>query len=230
MIIFDGNAVGGLTITPNRVIVDAGNARVQVDLNLDLRATAGAKPAIHVSVLRELTEGDKAFLSQQPAVVRAGTSLRRLRDSHHKVAKLLADGLSYAEVSMMTSYSLSRVYVLATDPMFRELISFYRENKDKEYTDFHATMASFATDAVQELHQRLDEDPDKMSNEFLADVVKTLADRTGHAPVSKSVNINVHQNLADRLSRARQRVASLPGTVEEATVVEYLPPVKESVV
>jgi hypothetical protein len=196
-----------------------------MDLNLDIRSPVG-RGAITVSVLRELTEGDKAFLAQQPTAARTGTQLRRLRDSHHKIAKLIADGLDPAEVSQISGYSLSRVYVLSNDPTFRELVSFYRENKDKEYTDFHARMASFATDAVQELHARLDEEPDKMTNEFLADIVKTLADRTGHAPVSKSINVDVKTNLADRLSRARQRVASLTpvGLVEEATVVEYLPP------
>ena len=198
-----------------------------MDLNLDIRSSAGKGP-VTVTVLREMTSGDKAFLGQQPAIVRAGTTLRRLRDSHHKLAKLLADGLEPAEVSMTTGYSLSRVYVLCTDPTFKELISFYRENKNKEYTDFHARMASFANDAVQELHARLEEDPDKMTNEFLADIVTTLADRTGHAPITKSINTNVNVNLADRLSRARQRVASIQRDVEEATVVEYLPPPRES--
>lgn len=196
-----------------------------MNLNLDIRSPIPGKSAVVVSVLRELTDGDKAFLAKQPTAARNGTQLRRLRDSHHKIAKLLADGLDPAEVSQISGYSLSRVYVLSNDPTFRELVSFYRENKDKEYSDFHARMASFATDAVQELHARLDEEPDKMTNEFLAEIVKTLADRTGHAPVSKSVNIDVRTNLADRLSRARQRVASL-SDVEEATVVEYLPPAK----
>lgn len=197
-----------------------------VDLNLDIRSTPNHKGAVIVTFLRELTEGDKAFLSRQPVAARNGTQLRKLRDSHHKIAKLLADGLDPAEVSMISGYSMNRIYVLGNDPTFKELVSFYRENKDKEYTDFHQRMASFATDAVQELHARLDEEPDKMTNEFLADIVKTLADRTGHAPVSKSINVDVKANLADRLSRARQRVASYTEgqTVEEATVVEYLPP------
>lgn len=201
-----------------------------MDLNLDIRSPGAGKSPVTVSVLRDLTEGDKAFLAQQPTAARNGTQLRRLRDSHHKIAKLLADGLDPAEVSQISGYSLSRVYVLANDPTFRELVSFYRENKDKEYSDFHARMASFATDAVQELHARLDEEPEKMTNEFLADMVKTLADRTGHAPVSKSINVDVKANLADRLSRARQRVASLPPQgVEEAIVVEHLPLQKEPV-
>lgn len=202
-----------------------------MDLNLDIRTPGRNHSAVVVTVLRELTEGDKAFLARQPTAARNGTQLRRLRDSHHKIAKLLADGLEPAEVSQISGYSLSRVYVLSNDPTFRELVSFYRDNKDKEYSDFHARMASFATDAVQELHARLDEEPDKMTNEFLADIVKSLADRTGHAPVSKNISVNVNSNLADRLSRARQRVAALPGrdAVEEATVVEYLPPQRESV-
>lgn len=199
-----------------------------MDLNLDIRV-AGKAPVL-VSVVRELNSADKALLAQQPAMVKTGSVLRRLRDSHHKLARLLADGLDPAEVSMISGYSLSRVYVLATDPTFKELISFYRENKTAEYTDFHARMASFATDAVQELHSRLDDDPDKFTNEFLHDLVKTLADRTGHAPVSKSVNVNVKTDLADRLSRARQRVAALPSReagVEDVTVIEHMTVARE---
>jgi len=182
-----------------------------VDLTIDLRPTT-AKAPVMMEVVRGLNEADKALLAQQPTAVRNGTQLRRIRDSHHKLAKLLADGLSPAEVSMMTGYSPNRVYVLSNDPTFRELISFYRENKVEEYKDFHARMAAFGTDALQELHQRLDESPDQMDSEFLMGVVKTMADRTGHAPVSKSVNVNVNANLADRLTRARQRAEA----VEEA--------------
>lgn len=181
-----------------------------MDLNLDIVRRASVAPVV-TEVVRELREADKVLLGQQPVAARNGTALRRLRESHHKVAKLLADGLEPAEVALISGYSLSRVYVLGNDPSFRELVSFYRDNKDKEYTDFHARLASLATDATQELHARLDEEPDKMSNEFLADLVKTLADRTGHAPVSKSVTTNVNLNLADRLARGRQRVAEFTG-------------------
>lgn len=186
-----------------------------MDLSLDIRTLPGRAAPVTVELVRDLRDADKALLAMQPTAVRNGTGLRRLRDSHHKVAKALADGCEPAEVSMLTGYSLSRVYVLGNDPAFKELVSFYRENKDKEYTDFHGRLASLATDATAELHARLDEEPDKMSNEFLADLVKTLADRTGHAPVSKSVNTNVNINLADRLARGRQRAAEFSGQAED---------------
>lgn len=195
-----------------------------MDLNLDIVSKATASPVV-TEVVRELRDADLVLLGQQPVAARNGTALRRLRQSHHKVARLLADGLEPAEVALVSGYSLSRVYVLSTDPSFKELVSFYKENKDKEYEDFHARLAMLATDATQELHARLDEEPDKMSNEFLADLVKTLADRTGHAPVSKSVTTNVNVHLADRLARGRQRAAEFTG---QAVDLVALPGPKES--
>lgn len=175
-----------------------------MDIDLNVQFSNTRTPVI-TEVVRELREADKALLAQQPVAVRNGTQLRRIRDSHHKLARLLADDLSVTEVSLITGYSPNRIYVLSNDPTFRELISHYRENKEQEYSDFHERMAAFGTDALQELHQRLDENPEKMDDKFLMKVVETLADRTGHAPVSKSVSVNVNANLADRLTRARQR-------------------------
>lgn len=170
-----------------------------------------------VSVARPLGPADMALLRNQPAIVQAGTSIKRLRDSHHRIARLLAEGHRPSEVSRITGYSLSRVYVLNTDPMFKELVSHYQEVAGEEFRDMQERMANLGQDAVQELHFRLEEDPDKMSNEFLADLVKTIADRTGHAPVSKSVSISGGMDLADRLAKADARVASrLPPPAEKA--------------
>lgn len=201
-----------------------------MDLDLDIRSGNGADPIV-VSVSRELTEADKILLESQPVAVRNGTTLRRLRDSHHRIAKLLADGLRPGEVSQITGYSLSRISVLQADPAMQELIAFYTENKIKEYSDFHARMADLGMDALQELHARLDEDPDKMDNDFLRGLVKDLADRTGHAPVSKNVNINAHVNLADRLTRARQRADAVEnqGSLAPGEVELLPPPHRESV-
>ena len=190
-----------------------------MDIDLDVVRRVAAAPVV-TEVVRELRDADLVLLGQQPVAARNGTSLRRLRESHHKVARLLADGLEPAEVAMTSGYSLSRVYVLSNDPSFRELVSFYRDNKNKEYSDFHSRLAMLATDATQELHARLDEEPEKMSNEFLADLVKTLADRTGHAPISKTVSTNVNINLADRLARGRQRAAEFTGQVVDLVALE----------
>lgn len=192
-------------------------------MDLQLQTRSATPEPVRVEVVREIREADLALLGQQPTAVRNGTTLRRLRDSHHQVAKLAADGLKPAEISALTGYTLSRVYVFLSDPAFKELISFYRENKEKEYTDFHGRMAQFGMDVLQELHQRLDEDPDKFDNDFLRGLVKDMADRTGFAPVAKSVNVNVSAGLADRLSRARQR-ADAAGNQGSDRVVAALPP------
>jgi hypothetical protein len=165
---------------------------------------------VTTEVVRELTGADIALLLAQPVSVRNGTQLKRLRDSHHRIAQLIADGVPPVEVARITGYSLSRIYVLLSDPAFKELVSHYREDKSREYVDFHARMAQVGLDYLMEMNHRLEEEPDKIPLNFLREVVKDLADRTGHAPISKSVNVNVHTHNAERLARARARVAALP--------------------
>jgi hypothetical protein len=171
---------------------------------------------IATEIIRSINEADVALLRAQPVSVRMGTALRRLRDSHHRIAQLAADGVKPAEIARQLGYSLSRIYVLLSDPAFKELISHYREDKAREYLEFHAMASMVGLDALQEIHMRMEEDPDKIPLNFLREVVKDLADRTGHAPVSRSVSVNVHQHNAERLGRARARLSMLDHQVVES--------------
>jgi hypothetical protein len=178
------------------------------DVDILLRGEIGDLTPIMTEVARPLNGADLALLRAQPVSVRMGTTLKRLRDSHHRMAMLTADGETPANIARILGYSLSRVYVIQSDPAFRELVSHYREDKGREYVGFHAVAAQTTIDCLQEINHRLDEEPDKIPLNFLKDFVKDMADRTGHAPVAKSVNVNVNANLAERLNRARARVDS----------------------
>jgi hypothetical protein len=182
-----------------------------MDLDLFLREDRhGDVAPVVTSVVRELNEADLALLRSQPVSVRNGTTLRRLRASHHRIAQLAADGVSPTEISRVTGYSLSRIYVLLSDPAFKETVSYYQEDKDRAYVDFHDYASQVGLDYLNEMHQRIEEEPEKIPLGVLREVWKDIADRTGHAPVSKSVNVNVNAQNAERLSRARARAASLP--------------------
>ena len=60
--------------------------------------------------VRELAEGERG--------VNVAPMLKRLRDSHHAVARLLAHGLTPFQVSLQTGYSPSRISTLQADPNF----------------------------------------------------------------------------------------------------------------
>lgn len=159
-----------------------------------------------MEVVRELDEADVEMLlaaRDRGNVLPSAEPIKRLRETHHALAKAIADGLSQTDAAIRTGYSISRVSILMGDPTFQELVEHYRENRALAYRDMHQAMADLGLDALQELHARLEETPEELSNQLLHDIAKTFADRTGYAPVAKSVNVNV--DIAGRLAAARKR-------------------------
>jgi hypothetical protein len=171
---------------------------------------------------RELTPADLALLETERGI--KAPTIKSLRDSHHMLARALAAGMKGCEASVVTGYTESRISLLRQDPTFQELLAHYRDNLDQVYADLHARMATMALDVQAELQERLAENPESMSNEFLADTLKLLADRTGHGPKSTTVNVNL--DLSARLQAARRRVAETPPTIEGTAVrvAESAPP------
>lgn len=153
--------------------------------------------------VRELGEADMALLAQPRGS--APVPLARIRERHHAVARLLAQGTGPGEVAAITGFSASRISILQADPTFAELVAFYRQNVNAIYADLHGRMATLSLDVADEIHTRLETEPEAISTPLLIDILKTTADRTGFAPVSRSVNMNVNVDLASRLSMARQR-------------------------
>ena len=95
------------------------------------------------------------------------------------------------------------VSTLKTDPAFVELLSFYRERVDVSFEDTLSHIGGLAKDAVVELRDRLEEDPETFSNKQLLEILTAMADRSGNGPTSTQVSINT--NLASRIDMARQR-------------------------
>jgi len=182
----------------------------QVDLALDLglvpntpRAGRQADPTT-VVFERELTEADLAMPAVRP---QRASSIKSLRDGHHALARVLATGSSEAEASLVTGYSGSRISILKADPQFQELLDYYRSQSIEVVADMRARMASLGLDALAELRDRLEEAPDDFSAALLKDIVKEMADRTGHAPQRGPASVmQVNVQLGDRMARARERV------------------------
>ena len=174
-------------------------------LNISLRPSAQADRP-EATLFKEIDEADLALLDQsaQGGPSKAARGLRRLRDTHHALARLIAVGSSNIEASALTGYDPGYISVLKGDPAFRELVAHYRANLDLAQTDIVARMSGLSASFLAELQQRLEEEPEKLSNNFVLEAVKVLLDRTGHAPVSKSINVNV--DLASRLEAARRRI------------------------
>lgn len=160
----------------------------------------------------ELTSADLAM----PQVSSPAKPIKAIRDSHHSLARCLATGMSEGDASAVTGYSPSRISILKADPQFKELVEFYRQGAIKEVADFRARMADMGMDALAELRERMEEKPEDFSPALLKEIVRDMADRTGHAPQRGPTSVTqVNVTLTERMQRARERVNGLSARVIE---------------
>lgn len=174
-----------------------------MDLELEL-VRPGRRPAkVEAEVVRELKVADIAMLSEERAT--PAKPIKRLRDRHHALARMLASGMKDGHAALAVGYEPSRVSILKSDPAFKELLAFYRENVDAQLAEYHERIAALSVDAVEELRARLEEDPESFSSSLLLEIATKTADRTGYGPQSSSTQVNINVNMAERLQRARER-------------------------
>jgi hypothetical protein len=173
---------------------------------------------VETDFVRDLTETDLELLGVEKGVV--PTEIKKLRDSHHQVARLLATGFKPGQVSIITGYSGSRISILQGSPMFQELLEFYRGESEAGFADLQDRLATLSLDAVEEIRDRLNDG--ELSNKDLLKLVELTADRTGHGPRTTSVNVAV--NLAGRLEKAKERVKQLEiKTIDDDILSEPIP-------
>lgn len=163
---------------------------------------------------RPLTSADlaSARLSAPPPP----PSLSTLRYTHHRLAQLLASGVNRTVAARVCNYSSQRVHQLLDDPAFCELVAHYKIESDEEWADFNRLAGDLSVDALHILQERFDANPDKIPTATLLEAIKTLADRSGHAPINKNVQLNLNTEVGDRLgaARARRREAELEAMVD----------------
>lgn len=160
--------------------------------------------AVSAVVVRELLEADleKITPGSTASGGSGGESIKRLRDSHHGLARILAGGVSPVEASAITGFSLSNIFTLKGDPAFQELLSFYENEAATEAIDLRERLKTLALDVSQIIQERLIENPDSFSNAELRQFLATLADRTGVGPSS---TVHAEVDIINRLSYTEQR-------------------------
>jgi len=128
-------------------------------------------------------------ISKMPTDAKA--PLARLRDPHHSLAKMLAEGENPITVSRVTGYSPQRIRTLIQDPAFAELMNFYAEQKTHRDRDIDLSIRHVAMTATAILQERLEEEPESFSNEELRKLQTASLDRVGFGPQSKkTIEIN----------------------------------------
>ncbi len=162
-----------------------------------------------VAGLRMKKTGDRA----RTGVALAGGQVKRIRERHHIVARMFANGMSIAEVAAQTGWTENHLRLLVNQtPAFQELIAHYqREDAGRkavleEYTEL---LRKRLLMSEQLLHDRLNEEGDDISINELLRLVADAADRTGYSKAN--VNLNVNLDFAAALEAARKRSNRLRG-------------------
>ena len=101
-----------------------------------IRVKGRAKVPVKAEIARDLTPADLALLEVQRDT--KPSRLLRLRDSHHRLAQVLAVGATPGEAGAQTGYSQSRISILLADKSFQDLVEVYRRTSAElraEYAD-----------------------------------------------------------------------------------------------
>jgi len=140
---------------------------------------------------RDIVEDDLILGEALPKRAPEGAAkLKKIRSSHHEAARLVALGKEPSEIALITGYTPVRICQLKNDPAFQELVAHYSGQVEELYVDVHRRLAGFTNDAMEVLHERLLDAPDKMQTRDLKDLLTLGLDRTGFGPKS-TVNTNI---------------------------------------
>ena len=158
--------------------------------------------------VRPLTEADLSHL-REPS---ARQPIQKLKDSHHRVARLLASGIyKDTEVAAMTGYSVAMIGILKRDPANIELIAHYRAMTFNEESDFiareRAVLEEHAVKANRRISDLLDDEDTPIPIEKLLAIRDSSHDRVGLT--RKQVDFKVNVDMASKLEAAIARTRKI---------------------
>lgn len=172
-------------------------------LDFDIPAPRQGRPRkIDLALSRQLNERDRAASGSAGPVPR----LLQIKNTHHSIARLLAEGKRSFEVSAITGFTPGYIASLQSDPAFKELLAYYGEQKEELWVDVQVRLRDLGVMGVEELTQRLAEEPGKFKPRELMELIALTMDRSGHGPTSKVAHL--HGNFPEELLRTVKEEAS----------------------
>lgn len=159
----------------NQALSPANQAELLVEL--DLGSARGGQAGINkaplvVEVVRPLTGDDLPAITNPPPVAAQAVGIKAIRNSHHKLAQLLAEGKSGAEISLVTGYSQSYLSTIQGDPAFEELVSYYSSQRESIFVDAQERLRALGIDATERLQDHLNDPTKQWSHRELMEVIK----------------------------------------------------------
>ncbi len=139
---------------------------------------------------------------------------KRMSERHHALARIICQGAPLTEAAAAVGYEYGEVKDLVDkDPSFQGLLDMYNGQAMEVFKDFHARSYDVVMEATRRISERLEKDEEVPLKE-LNEVYRVFADRTGHAPTTTSVSVNVSANMGDRLEQARLRAKEAARTID----------------
>ncbi len=148
--------------------------------------------------------------------------LQTLRTGHHHLAQLLAAGVSPTEASFITGRSVGTIYSLQKDPAFVELLTYYASQQQERDFDAFKRLVTLGGTAMEILQERLEENPEKFTNNELRQLIESSMDRSAapakgdpRAAQGKSAGLNVNINFVPSRGPVVELDASEVRQIEE---------------
>lgn len=173
---------------------------------------------------------------QAAAVVDDPKDLKRVREKHHSVARLIAAGTTQRLTATITGYSESYLSILLNNPAMQELVDYYRIQRGNAVEVVAEKLRYGALGAVERLVDKMESD--QLDANALLGLAKLGLDRSGHGPrntteVITENHVYDHAAIAELNRKAREgsrefildpqavRAAALPSpAAEEAEFTE----------
>lgn len=138
------------------------------------------------------------------------TDLKKLREKHHHVARLIADGLTQRLVANICGYHETYISILLNSPAMQELVELYRIKNGAAVSLATEKLKSVGLKALERLDEKID--ADELNNQELLGAAKLGLDRAGHGPTSTQKHVGEHHvfdhaKLSELNQEARRRNA-----------------------
>jgi len=119
--------------------------------------------------------------------------LKKIREKHHSVARMIASGLSQRMVSQLCGYSESYLSVLLNNPSMQELISLYRIQFGAAAAVITEKLRTIGMEAIESLAADLAKGD--LSKQEKIQLAKLGLDRSDHGPTSTRHNVNENHSI-----------------------------------
>lgn len=175
--------------------------------------------------LRELT----LSVPTEPVEGDDPSDLKKIKEKHHSVARMVASGLTQRMVAQLCGYTESYLSVLLNNPAMQELVELYRIQQGAATQVITEKLKTVGLKAIEKLEAQIE--ADALSNQELLSAAKLGLDRAGHGPSSSHhvieeqhqfdhaeltrLNLEARSRNATRIVPASEVRAALPAPVEQ---------------